>query len=119
MSVADNQMRIMQDEVFGPVVPIMGVEDFEEGLRLANDSRYGLSAYIFTKDMRRVMRLVRELNSAKFTSIVPAEMPYTPIMPAFAKRHRRRGRQAWPGRLLPEKDDVRQLRLIARQPVFP
>ena len=62
MSVADNQMRIMQDEVFGPVVPIMGVEDFEEGLRLANDSHYGLSAYVFTKDMRRVMRLVRELK---------------------------------------------------------
>ena len=62
MSVDDNQMAIMQDEVFGPVVPIMKVEDFDDGLRLANESRYGLSAYVFTKDMRRMMRLVRELK---------------------------------------------------------
>lgn len=62
MSVNDNQMRIMQDEVFGPVVPIMTVTDFDEGLRLANESRFGLSAYVFTKDMRRMMRLVRELK---------------------------------------------------------
>ncbi|MEW6634263.1 MAG: aldehyde dehydrogenase family protein, partial [Pseudomonadota bacterium] len=62
MTVADNQMRIMQDEVFGPVVPVMTVGDFDEGLRLANESNYGLSAYVFTKDMRRVMRLVRELK---------------------------------------------------------
>jgi lactaldehyde dehydrogenase/glycolaldehyde dehydrogenase len=62
LSVTDNQMRIMQDEVFGPVVPVMTVGDFDEGLKLANESRYGLSAYVFTKDMRRVMRLVRELR---------------------------------------------------------
>jgi lactaldehyde dehydrogenase/glycolaldehyde dehydrogenase len=62
LTVADNQMKIMQDEVFGPVVPVMTVTDFDEGLKLANESRYGLSAYVFTKDMRRVMRLVRELK---------------------------------------------------------
>ena len=55
-------MAIMQDEVFGPVVPVMTVTDFDEGLRLANESRYGLSAYVFTKDLRRMMRLVRELR---------------------------------------------------------
>lgn len=58
----DNRLQIMQDEVFGPVVPVMTVTDFDEGLRLANESRYGLSAYVFTKDMRRMMRLVRELK---------------------------------------------------------
>jgi lactaldehyde dehydrogenase/glycolaldehyde dehydrogenase len=58
----DNSLQIMQDEVFGPVVPVMTVTDFDEGLRLANESRYGLSAYVFTKDMRRMMRLVRELK---------------------------------------------------------
>jgi len=41
---------------------MMKVVDFDEGLRLANESRYGLSAYVFTKDMRRLMRLVRELK---------------------------------------------------------
>jgi lactaldehyde dehydrogenase/glycolaldehyde dehydrogenase len=58
----DNRMPIMQDEVFGPVIPLMTVTDFDEGLRLANESRYGLSAYVFTKDLRRLMRLVRELK---------------------------------------------------------
>ena len=62
LTVADNTMTIMQNEVFGPVVPVMTVGDFDEGLRLANESRYGLSAYVFTKDMRRMMRLVRELK---------------------------------------------------------
>lgn len=62
LKVEDNSMQIMQDEVFGPVVPVMTVTDFDEGLKLANESRYGLSAYVFTKDMRRMMRLVRELK---------------------------------------------------------
>jgi lactaldehyde dehydrogenase/glycolaldehyde dehydrogenase len=62
LSVTDNALGIMQDEVFGPVVPVMTVTDFDEGLRLANESRYGLSAYVFTRDLRRMMRLVRELR---------------------------------------------------------
>lgn len=62
MTVNDNAMKIMQEEIFGPVVPVMIVEDFDEGLRLANESQYGLSAYVFTKDMRRMMRLVQELK---------------------------------------------------------
>ena len=62
LTAVDNRMPIMQDEVFGPVIPLMTVTDFDEGLRLANESRYGLSAYVFTKDMRRLMRLVRELK---------------------------------------------------------
>jgi lactaldehyde dehydrogenase/glycolaldehyde dehydrogenase len=62
LTATDNRMNIMQDEVFGPVIPLMTVTDFDEGLRLANESRYGLSAYVFTKDMRRLMRLVRELK---------------------------------------------------------
>lgn len=62
LGVRDNQMRIMQDEVFGPVVPIMRVSDFDEALRFANESDYGLSAYVFTRNMRRIMRLTRELR---------------------------------------------------------
>jgi lactaldehyde dehydrogenase/glycolaldehyde dehydrogenase len=62
ISAPDNRQAIMQQEVFGPVIPVMTVTDFDEGLRLANESNYGLSAYVFTKDMRRLMRLVRELK---------------------------------------------------------
>jgi lactaldehyde dehydrogenase/glycolaldehyde dehydrogenase len=55
-------MRIMQEEVFGPVVPVMEFSDFEEAIELANDSRFGLAAYLFTNDLKRVMRAVRDLE---------------------------------------------------------
>ncbi len=62
LRIADNRLPIMQQEVFGPVIPVMTVTDFDEGLTLANESNYGLSAYVFTRDLRRLMRLVRELR---------------------------------------------------------
>ena len=55
-------MRIMQEEVFGPVVPVMEFSNFEEAIELANDSRFGLAAYLFTNDLKRVMRAVRDLE---------------------------------------------------------
>ncbi len=55
-------MEIMQAEVFGPVLPVMEFQDFEEGLRYANDSRYGLAGYLFTNDMNKIMRAVRDLE---------------------------------------------------------
>jgi lactaldehyde dehydrogenase/glycolaldehyde dehydrogenase len=55
-------MAIMRDEVFGPVVPVMKVSGFDEAVAVANDSRYGLSAYLFTRDMRRIMRAVQDVR---------------------------------------------------------
>lgn len=55
-------MPIMRDEIFGPVVPIMKVADFDEALAVANDSRYGLSAYLFTNDFGKIMRAVNDVN---------------------------------------------------------
>ena len=40
----DHSMKIMRDETFGPTLPIMKIADAEEGVRLANDSSYGLQA---------------------------------------------------------------------------
>lgn len=56
------EMPIMQDEIFGPVIPIASFNSFDDVLRDANASRYGLSAYLFTSDMRRVMRAVNEID---------------------------------------------------------
>jgi len=55
-------MAIMRDEIFGPVVPVMRVSSFEEALEIANDSRYGLSAYLFTNDFTRIMRAVQDVR---------------------------------------------------------
>ncbi len=59
---ATNSMKIMQDEIFGPIVPVAKIGSFEEAVQLANESDFGLAAYIFTRDMRRIQRLVQELD---------------------------------------------------------
>jgi lactaldehyde dehydrogenase/glycolaldehyde dehydrogenase len=60
-----NDMDIMQQETFGPVSPLMPFDDFEEAIALANDTRYGLSAYLFTNDMKRMMRAVQAVRSGE------------------------------------------------------
>jgi lactaldehyde dehydrogenase/glycolaldehyde dehydrogenase len=55
-------MDIMQAETFGPVVPIMEFDSFDDVVSLANDSHYGLAAYLFTNDVHRVMQAVRDLD---------------------------------------------------------
>ena len=59
----DHTMDVMQEETFGPLLPIMRVRDEEEAVRLANDTRYGLDASVFTKDADRGLRLAQELES--------------------------------------------------------
>ena len=61
LSVPSNDLAIMQDETFGPVIAAMSVSDFDQALAYANDSEYGLSAYVFTRDNRKIMRCVKEL----------------------------------------------------------
>jgi len=60
-----NDMDIMQQEVFGPISPVMAFDDFEEAIALANDTPYGLSAYLFTNDLKRMMRAVQALRSGE------------------------------------------------------
>ena len=55
-------MQVMQDEIFGPVLPMMEVESLDEGIAIANNSRYGLAACVFTNDLRHAMRAVREIQ---------------------------------------------------------
>ncbi|HEY7007173.1 MAG TPA: aldehyde dehydrogenase [Sphingomicrobium sp.] len=56
-------MRIYSDESFGPVVGIIRVADEEEAVRVANDSEYGLSAAVFTRDSARGLRVARRIRS--------------------------------------------------------
>jgi len=57
------EMRIMREETFGPVLPIMAFDTEEEAIRLANDSEFGLGASIFTRDRARGERLARRIAS--------------------------------------------------------
>ena len=56
-------MTIMQDETFGPVIPIMKVKNPEEALKLANDSRYGLDALVFTRDSAKARQMAQRLHT--------------------------------------------------------
>ncbi len=63
LSGVDHSMLIMQEETFGPVIPIMAVRDAAEAVALANQSPYGLNASIWTRDLPRAAALAREIES--------------------------------------------------------
>ena len=58
-----SDMRVMTEEVFGPVLPIVPFKTKEEGVALANNHIYGLTAEVFTKDKQRTERVARALES--------------------------------------------------------
>ena len=56
-------MRLAQEEIFGPVLAVMPVDDLEEGVALANSVKYGLSASIFTRDIATAFRFIRDVQA--------------------------------------------------------
>lgn len=56
-------MRIAREEIFGPVLSVLRVKDFEEAMTVANDCDYGLSSSIFTSDASRIFRFVDEIET--------------------------------------------------------
>src|SRR5215211_7656228 len=58
-----HDMRIMKEEIFGPVLPIVTVDSEEQALDMANDSRFGLGASIWTKDRAKGERMARRIES--------------------------------------------------------
>ncbi len=56
-------MRIAREEIFGPVLSVLRVKDFEEAMQVANDSEFGLSSSIFSNDAPRIFRFVDEIET--------------------------------------------------------
>jgi acyl-CoA reductase-like NAD-dependent aldehyde dehydrogenase len=65
------QMRIVQEEIFGPVVSVIPIDSFEQGIEVANGVPYGLSASIYTRDVNKAFAATRDL----FTGIVYVNAP--------------------------------------------
>jgi aldehyde dehydrogenase (NAD+) len=57
------QMRIAQEEIFGPTTALIPVDDFDEAIQAANGIRYGLSSSIYTQDVNRAFRAMRDLET--------------------------------------------------------
>ena len=65
-------MKVCREEVFGPVVAVQRYDDYDEALRLADDTRYGLQAGVFTSDLAKAMRAARSL---RFGTVLVNEVP--------------------------------------------
>jgi acyl-CoA reductase-like NAD-dependent aldehyde dehydrogenase len=74
----DHSMKCMTEETFGPTIPIMKIADAEEGVRLANDSAYGLQASVWTNDVERGEALARRIE-AGVVCVNDAQINYTAL----------------------------------------
>jgi aldehyde dehydrogenase (NAD+) len=59
----DPEMRIAQEEIFGPTTALIRVRDFDEAIRVSNGIKYGLSSSIFTRDVNKAFRAMRDLQA--------------------------------------------------------
>jgi aldehyde dehydrogenase (NAD+) len=66
-----SEMRIAQEEVFGPVLALMVAEDLDDALRIANDVKFGLSASIVSKDLTRVHKFINRIEAGLITVNLP------------------------------------------------
>lgn len=60
-----NDMRVAQEEIFGPVAVVIKFQTEEEVIALANDSDYGLGGAVWTKDIHRALRVARSIETGR------------------------------------------------------
>src|ERR1700754_339202 len=70
----DHSMQLMRDETFGPLLPIMTFKSDEEAIKLANDSVFGLTACVFTRDLERGRRVAEQIEAG---TVMINEVVYT------------------------------------------
>ncbi len=75
-----DDMRVVREEIFGPVMCVLPFDDEEEAIRRANDTPFGLAAGVFTRDLARAHRVVAQLDAGtcwiNTFNITPIELPF-------------------------------------------
>ncbi len=90
--------RLVREEIFGPVLVLTEVEDFDEALAAANDTVFGLSASLFTSNISKAMQFVRRINSGlvhvnRETASVEPHVPFGGVK-ASSSMNREQGKAA-------------------------
>ena len=77
---AEHRMKVMREETFGPVAPLMRFKSLEQAISLANDSPYGLAAYVFTSDLKTAIRAAEGLEAGgigvNVNNVVDLQAPF-------------------------------------------
>ena len=86
---ANNNMRVAQEEIFGPVAVVIKFKTEEEVIAMANDSVYGLGGAVWTQDINRALRVARAVETGRMWvntyNMIPAGAPLRRLQ---AVRHR-------------------------------
>ena len=85
----DNSMTIAQQEIFGPVLVVIPFEDEDDAVRIANDSKYGLSGGVFSGSVERSLAVAKRVRTGGLS--INGGAPYGPDLPfggLQAQRHR-------------------------------
>ena len=85
-----NSMRIARQEIFGPVLAILGYGDEEEAVAIANDTEYGLAAYVSSGDLERARQVARRLRAGQ---VQLNGAPYDPTAPFGGYKRSGNGRE--------------------------
>ncbi|KAF2958454.1 NAD-dependent succinate-semialdehyde dehydrogenase [Thermotoga sp. Ku-13t] len=74
----DHSMRVAREEMFGPTAPIMTFDTFDEAISLANDTEYGLVAYVYTRDLSKALRAstLLECGTVGINNVTGGEFAY-------------------------------------------
>jgi betaine-aldehyde dehydrogenase/succinate-semialdehyde dehydrogenase/glutarate-semialdehyde dehydrogenase len=77
---ADHSMRVMREETFGPVAPIMKFKTVQEAVALANDTDYGLAAYVYTSNLKTALQVAEGLEAGgigvNVNNVVDMQAPF-------------------------------------------